>query len=267
MVLISDYTKMEDCDEISYITPIKEVNSDKAMADQNSTEQKSSSVEDKLKGFRMEKAKHLAANLDEAAKSIKNLSAAKGALYSSLLGVKKGVFKKDISDASKPECASDKIRLTEVGTEFPKETDSKEDEKKNVPMKCNKEENAAGEDIPEKSIIDQDSKETMEKCEDEEERVSGEKQEYREGEENIEDDEDREDKSSDGEYREDEDKCDHYEEDKEENGSNSLDNNYHSDCLDIDNMTYEQLLALEDKIGKVNKGLSDAQIEVIFSNT
>eukprot|EP00826_Nyctotherus_ovalis_P037796 TRINITY_DN3480_c0_g2_i1.p1 TRINITY_DN3480_c0_g2~~TRINITY_DN3480_c0_g2_i1.p1 ORF type:complete len:337 (+),score=1.60 TRINITY_DN3480_c0_g2_i1:340-1350(+) len=40
---------------------------------------------------------------------------------------------------------------------------------------------------------------------------------------------------------------------------------FSDDRLDIDNMTYEQLLALGDKIGRVSKGLSDSQIEVSFS--
>jgi hypothetical protein len=37
---------------------------------------------------------------------------------------------------------------------------------------------------------------------------------------------------------------------------------YKNDCLDIDNMSYEQLLALEEKVGKVSKGLNEIQIEV-----
>jgi len=41
---------------------------------------------------------------------------------------------------------------------------------------------------------------------------------------------------------------------------------YQNDYLDIDNMSYEQLLALEEKVGKVNKGLDSTQIEVLFIN-
>ena len=41
---------------------------------------------------------------------------------------------------------------------------------------------------------------------------------------------------------------------------------YQNDYLDVDSMSYEQLLALEEKVGKVSKGLDSTQIEVLFIN-
>lgn len=242
---------------MSFITPVRKMNFDKIAADQNDSEQKTSNQS--FETFRakrlklMNTAKQPAANLDEKINALKDARTAKD-INDELAWSKEKHAQENAGDTSKLECISDTIKLTEEGAEVLKKASSKEDEKEDAPVKCNKEESAAEENISETSMIYQDYNEAMEESKEEDEYRED---DYREGEENIEDDEDRE-------Y---EDRDEDYEEDKEEDYGNSLDGNYHSDCLDIDNMTYEQLLALGDKVGNVNKGLSDAQIEVISVNT
>ena len=83
--------------------------------------------------------------------------------------------------------------------------------------------------------------------------------------------------NSNNEDKEENSQSEYNEEDNEENASNEEHEDsteyrpypysysyFSANYLDIDNMTYEQLLALEENIGKVSKGLTDIQIQVFI---